>query len=196
VILEECVTSSGDDHTPFEQIARRVADILNRLPEQRLRAAIILGVSFLDEELSVMLKSRMHHNPERNDALFDPDRPLGSLSARIELAYRLYHIDADFKSCLDTLRRLRNDCAHSLDDIVIFKPPHRDRINAVGNSMRSNPYWSKMYPFFLEDSGVEELAVFLASMATLIFSYEIAKNEDAQEPVSFHWKIQDTPTKH
>lgn len=83
----------------------------------------------------------------KNDGLFQPDRPLGSLGAKVALARRLRLIDAPVEralSALRKLRKLRNAFAHSAESASLADPLHRSRLDAVYAEARANPLWAPL----------------------------------------------------
>jgi DNA-binding MltR family transcriptional regulator len=51
------------------------------------RAAAIVSAAFVDDRLSVALKSRLHNDKKTIDDMFNHSGPLGSFSAKINLAF-------------------------------------------------------------------------------------------------------------
>jgi DNA-binding MltR family transcriptional regulator len=99
------------------------------------RAAVILAASVADELLRGLLMARLVAVTSSNDELFDgANAPLGTLSARIEMAYRLGLISVKFARDLHLVRKIRNDFAHnihgcSFDDVRI-----KSRVRELSNS--------------------------------------------------------------
>ena len=71
--------------------ARRIA---LQMLEERGRGAVLVGVARVDAALEHLLQALMAPAPNRGDGLFLPDRPLGSLGAKVALARRLGLIEA------------------------------------------------------------------------------------------------------
>src|SRR5438046_1098059 len=95
------------------------------------RALVLMGGTRLDFELEETIKAKLAWNPEGQDNLFDPDRPLGTFSAKINLAHRLGVIDGEFHSAVQIVRRIRNDFAHSIAHMRLQHIPHKDRIDQL-----------------------------------------------------------------
>lgn len=98
------------------------------LAKESERAAVALGVAKLDTLLELLLKRSPQPCTGGKDDLFDTDRPLGTLSAKIAIPYRLGLIDKDFEYSLQTLRKIRNSFAHSTENETLSKASHHDRI--------------------------------------------------------------------
>ena len=108
------------------------------------RLMIIIATSRLEDLLKRLLQKAMLHQGGGQDSLFSPDRPLGTFSSRILLAYRLGLIDRDYESFLQTLRKLRNDAAHAVQHIDLSTSPHLDRIIYMQSLTSTNPIWGKI----------------------------------------------------
>ena len=70
---------------------------------------------YLNEALYDLLKIVLIPEKSKNDTLFDgPQAPLGTFSAKIEMAYRLQLIDKETKESINLIRKVRNEFAHNL----------------------------------------------------------------------------------
>lgn len=95
------------------------------------RAAIIMGSSRVDDSLRNLLTSQLIESTGSSDNLFDPDRPLGSFSSRISLAYRMGLIDKSLESALQIVRKIRNNFAHEGSPMSLEEEPHIDRLREL-----------------------------------------------------------------
>ena len=100
-------------NTP-EEISLEVRTMIEGLMKEGERAAVVVGAARLELALEHLLKKVMQENPGGSDDLFDSDRNLGTFSAKIATAFRLGLIDLDIEHCLQLIRRIRNDFAHSI----------------------------------------------------------------------------------
>jgi len=79
------------------------------------RAAIILLTALIESALAYRIGSSLSFRP--NEAQFDHafrfEGPLGTFSARIEIAFLFGLIDETTRTQLDLVREMRNACAHS-----------------------------------------------------------------------------------
>jgi len=83
--------------------------------KESLRAIVILSSCYLDEALYDLLRIVLVPSKEKNDVLFDgPQAPLGTFSAKIEMAFRMQLIDSEMKESIHLVRKIRNDFAHNL----------------------------------------------------------------------------------
>jgi hypothetical protein len=87
---------------------------------------------------------------DKKDGLFLPDRPLGSLGAKVALARRLGLIDPAVERGLNALRKLRNAFAHSTETASLDDPAHRARLHEVYKDARANPLWGILEPLLAE----------------------------------------------
>jgi hypothetical protein len=79
------------------------------------RASVILAAALLDAALELLLRAFMRPCSTGEDPLFEgANAPIGTFSARIDVAYRLGLLDLDFSRALHLVRRIRNDFAHNI----------------------------------------------------------------------------------
>lgn len=152
----------------------RVLDWIEELQGADTRILIIVAAQKLDELITQLLKASMSHQGGGNDDLFGHDRPLGTFSSKILLAWRLGLIDRDFESFLQVLRKLRNDAAHSTEPMDLSKSPHIERIEHLRLLASKAPSWAIT-------GGDDELATrdnpaaaVFKSLLTAIFNCECA----------------------
>lgn len=122
-------------------VAKAVQQIALQMLEERGRGAVLVGVARVDAALEHLLQAVMVRATDRDDGLFLPDRPLGSLGAKVALASRLGLIDAEVERALHALRKLRNPFAHSAESTSLADPVHSDRLAPIIAEARSNPLW-------------------------------------------------------
>lgn len=117
------------------------ADVIARATEMLLpllkmaetespRTKVILYATRIDEELDALLKKflKPRRRPkEEDDELFRAYAPLSTFSGRISMAHRLGLLSRDDADSLDTLRSLRNDCAHKIFDFRFDESPAKER---------------------------------------------------------------------
>ncbi|GDX77695.1 hypothetical protein LBMAG41_27750 [Cyanobium sp.] len=112
--------------------------------EERGRGAVLVGVARVDAALEHLLQALMDPPASRGDGLFLPDRPLGSLGAKVALARRLGLIDAPVERALSALRKLRNAFAHSAESASLADPAHSARLAEIYAEARTNPLWAPL----------------------------------------------------
>lgn len=99
------------------------------------RAAVIVAASMLDELLRSLLVAKLVPVSSSNDELFDgANAPLGTFSARIEMAYRTGMISVKLARDLHLVRRIRNDFAHNIHGASFEDTRVKQRIAELDNS--------------------------------------------------------------
>ncbi len=79
------------------------------------RAKVILSACYLDEILFQLLSIILTPCESNEDPLFEgPTAPLGSFSAKIEIASRMGLLSNDVRASLHLIRKIRNCFAHDL----------------------------------------------------------------------------------
>lgn len=113
-----------------------VEALASELAGESDRAVIILLGTLIDDTLMNQMSKRLSFSPSESevDHIFRFEGPLGTFSARTEIARLFGIINDDLYQQIDTIRELRNACAHSkyvlrfsnpvLSNVVlrIFKP--------------------------------------------------------------------------
>ena len=85
------------------------------ISRESVRAKVVLSACYLEEVLEQLLQIVLKPSKAPTDALFDgPQAALGSLSAKIEIAFRMGLISDDVYRSLNLIRRIRNEFAHNL----------------------------------------------------------------------------------
>jgi len=132
-------TSSPD--LAAAQAARTIA---LQMLEERGRGAVLVGVARVDAALEHLLQALMAPGPSKADGLFLPERPLGSLGAKVALARRLGLIDAQVERALSALRKLRNAFAHSTESASLSDPVHSACLAEIYTAASINPLWAPL----------------------------------------------------
>ena len=101
------------------------------------RACVILGAAKIDILLKQLLLGLFLPSTSSTDELLDGDSALGTFSAKIQLAYRLGLLDAEFTRALNLIRKIRNEFAHEASTVSLSHPSHRDRIRHLVSSLKS-----------------------------------------------------------
>jgi len=128
-----------------EAIAAAAARTISlQMLEERGRGAVLVGVARVDAALEHLLQAVMAPADTKEDGLFLPDRPLGSLGAKVALARRLGLIDTPVNQALSALRKLRNAFAHSAESASLSDPVHSSRLADIYVQARANPLWASL----------------------------------------------------
>jgi DNA-binding MltR family transcriptional regulator len=102
---------------------KEVDGIFFKMLEEPSRGSAIVAAALVDHALQVAIRHRMVPlTDSETRALFGPDRPLGSFSARTKLAYALGMFGKKTRHDLERLRRIRNAFAHARRDINFYTP--------------------------------------------------------------------------
>ena len=125
-------------------VAQAAQQIALQMLEERGRGAVLVGVARVDAALQHLLQAVMAPASGKGDGLFLPDRPLGSIGAKVALASRLGLIDPAVERALNALRKLRNAFAHSAESASLADPAHSDRLALIYAEARINPLWAPL----------------------------------------------------
>ncbi len=129
---------------PEAAAAQAARTIALQMLEERGRGAVLVGVARVDSALEHLLQAVMAPGPAKADGLFLPDRPLGSIGAKVALARRLGLIDSGVERALTALRKLRNAFAHSAESASLSDPLHSGRLAEIYAEARANPLWGPL----------------------------------------------------
>lgn len=84
------------------------------------RGCVLVGAAYLESWLEKLLRYHLNPNEDKNkivDELFKPESALGSFSSKIKISYCLKLINKDSYHDFEIIRKIRNICAHSSDNI-------------------------------------------------------------------------------
>jgi hypothetical protein len=130
--------------SPDLAAAQAARTIALQMLEERGRGAVLVGVARVDAALEHLLQAVMTPATAKGDGLFLPERPLGSIGAKVALASRLGLIDGPVERALNVLRKLRNAFAHSAESASLSDAAHSSRLEEVYADARSNPLWAPL----------------------------------------------------
>jgi len=156
--------------------------------EERGRGAVLVGVARVDAALERLLQAMLIVSPNRNDGLFQADRPLGSFGAKISLAHRLGLIESPVEQALHTLRRVRNAFAHSTTSASLADPAYAGRLAQAYQAAQSNPLWAPLQAALQQSSDPKSKPVDLALLdyilliTILVAFLEAAAQQLAPQP--------------
>ncbi|MGC2744041.1 MAG: hypothetical protein WA672_12685 [Candidatus Angelobacter sp.] len=154
---------------------------MEELASEGERAAVVLGAARIDVELEKLLRKAMRHSGGGSDNLFDPDRPLGTFSAKIALAHRLNLIDNDIEHALQMLRKVRNDFAHSVSKATLSESHHKNRVKElVGATKKATDekgeFMHTRFSGRMPQSASEVLRSFCAAIFMILLMLEITES--------------------
>lgn len=142
-------------------------EFVHQFKEETDRAAVILGTSKLDFQLSQLVNHFLVPNYSKNDDLFDGDGPLSTFSAKINLAFRLGLIDSQFAKALHIVRRIRNDFAHGVYNTRLDTGVHRDRIRELSALFAKSQLFSEVKELYFSDKS-ESTSDFFAVLTLMV----------------------------
>jgi hypothetical protein len=139
---------SGNLEMNADDIAGRWSDHFDAsVRSETPRAKVILSACYLDELLYQLLAIALKPPTTKNDPLFNgATAPLGSSSAKIELAARMALISDENRRSLHFVRKIRNRFAHELmtcdfnDDQITAWTRELDTLNDVASPERRSGY--------------------------------------------------------
>ena len=100
------------------------------------RGGALMAAAYLDTKLvEELLRKCFVNESETADDLLGQNKPLGTFSSRIDLAYLLGHLGKDIRRDLHLARRIRNDFAHVVDLIDFTHPPIAARCRELRYSL-------------------------------------------------------------
>lgn len=136
------------------------------------RGVVILATTAFEDKLRERLERGMRPlNSEQRDKLFGYDAPLGSLSAKISIAFALGILDDQMFRVAEMARAMRNACAHS-----------RQRISFNDRALLNGLLFIKQELGFLDaDFGSQPKFVFLLCTSYLIFSIQAEEKRTTGE---------------
>ena len=138
------MTAAEPNASPDIAAAQAARTIALQMLEERGRGAVLVGVARVDAALEHLLQAVMSPATAKSDGLFLPERPLGSIGAKVALASRLGLIDSSVERALNVLRKLRNAFAHSAETASLEDPAHSSRLAEVYADARTNPLWTPL----------------------------------------------------
>ena len=143
------MTDSGSTASRFMARFRAFVD---EFKNESDRAAVILGAAKIDSLLAQLLDRYLLPSLSSKDELLEGDSPLATFSARINVAYRLGLITADFAKSLHLFRRIRNSFAHEVTGVSLESGPHADRITSLLLPVRKLPFFTYFRNSFIGPS--------------------------------------------
>ena len=90
-------------------------EVLPELIAESDRGAVIVGADVVDSQLRILFEKLMSKSisNKRKKSLFDYPGPLSTFSAKTDVALAVGYIGERIYNCVQALRRIRNEAAHS-----------------------------------------------------------------------------------
>ena len=114
-----------------EEDIAKLQSFLAEVSRESDRGAVIVGAAFLDARLEAALLAFFADDGVGKKLVSVSSAPLATFSARIDACYALALIEADEYRALHTLRKVRNEFAHKLEDATFSNPRIKDLISIL-----------------------------------------------------------------
>jgi hypothetical protein len=95
--------------------AKRESAIVDNIDKGDDRSAAILAGAFLEDRLTLAIKTRLIPDLQVQGKLFKGYGPLATFAAKIDLAYLMGILNKNSRNVFHTIREIRNRFAHRLD---------------------------------------------------------------------------------
>ncbi len=98
------------------------------------RGCVLVGAALLEERLEELFRAVFNRNSaskKLQDSLFESNGPLATFSAKVKLAYSLGLVDKSIFDDLETVRRIRNEFAHSAEEVDFSGSSFASEIKAM-----------------------------------------------------------------
>lgn len=112
------------------EVARKFSEAMRMrsvLLNESDRGAVLVGASYLDEQVEEVLRKFFIDEPKLQEKLLGTSRPLATFSSRIDLCHALGLINEEMAKELHTIREIRNEFAHVSRNIGFEEQRVRDR---------------------------------------------------------------------
>ncbi|WP_050568895.1 MltR family transcriptional regulator [Vibrio jasicida] len=142
------------------------------------RGAVLIAAAMLELGLAKLLRAKMLPSTSTKDPVFDNNGPLGTFSSKIEMSYRLGVITRKQKDMFNIFRKIRNDFAHSADNISFTDPKIKDRLfSAIEGHKVKDAYFMQLQQlaseFGMNANSINNNSVSPRELFELIFGLEI-----------------------
>lgn len=107
----------------------KVLTFRSTLNEETDRGCALMAASFLENELSDLLKKKLVGTKTQLDSLFEFNGPLGTFSSKIKICYSLGFISKTVMDDLDLIRKIRNEFGHDYNPIDFSTEAIKNRIS-------------------------------------------------------------------
>jgi DNA-binding MltR family transcriptional regulator len=99
------------------------------------RVSAIMAGAVVNEVLQVAIEYNLISlSKDDREALFENSGPLSTFAAQIRMGYAMGLYGKKLRDDLNVIRKMRNDFAHTLDEIVLSQPEFRNKIASLNAS--------------------------------------------------------------
>lgn len=106
--VEKIVAIHAEEHAKFVAALRQETD----------RGCALFAAAYIDNALKHLLSASLVDFHTKEADLFEHNGPLGTFSGRTKIAFYIGKISASCRRDIDTIRKIRNDFAHSADPLT------------------------------------------------------------------------------
>ncbi len=143
------------------------------LTDESDRGCVLFAAAYLDAKLSDLLYVSLVTDRDIEEELFKGNSPLSTFSSRIKMAFYLGLISKACRKNLDTIRSIRNHCAHKLDVNPLSDQSIRDQCKSLSFS-----YHEKQEDPRSHFTAAVMLVLARIQVATLVLTPHVEKPDD------------------
>ena len=121
------------DRLPIPDIVKELTNKFAKLRREMIkesdRGLALYATAHIDSELESVLRKKLIGSEQHLNEIFSFNGPVGTFSAKIKLAYSLGLIDKIMMDDINTLRKIRNEFAHSDQTLSFETQKNKDLCN-------------------------------------------------------------------
>jgi DNA-binding MltR family transcriptional regulator len=122
-------------HPGHMELSKWFSELNSELDGTSDRSCVIVAASIIEHQLTECLRGRLVPTGAAQDSFLDgANAPIGTFSARIDLAHRIGMIGQQFARDLHLIRRMRNELAHSVVGRSFNDPALGDQVRHLVSS--------------------------------------------------------------
>jgi hypothetical protein len=115
------------------------------LAEESDRGRVLLAAAWIEEFLKVKFMNEFSKGNSRSrDQLFSSNGPFATFSGKLNAAFCAGWIDADVYHDVQIIRRIRNECAHSVEPVSLNEERNRKLLECFRVPHREYSDWGKL----------------------------------------------------
>lgn len=136
--IRELIDASVDQ-LPAEG-GRRISEVITfrkSITNESDRGAGLMAAAFIDDRLAELISSKLINDDALIKSLLDFNGPFGNFSARIEVSFGFGLIPNNVRRDLNLLRKIRNDFAHTANQVTFYDQPIASRCRELALDNKS-----------------------------------------------------------
>jgi len=95
-----------------EELSKDIHDVVSVLENESDRGLVLVAAAYLDDMLTALIREKFVEDQKITEELLGTNGPLGTFSAKINLAYCIGLLHSNARSDLRKTRQIRNKFAH------------------------------------------------------------------------------------